>query len=576
MKATPDLNFTVAKPDVKSLKNFVSMIRSVYRNLVTVINGNIGFGDGTNPDNISGNWVNVIAPVAPNTDFTVTHNLNRFPVGYWVMQKDRACDVYTGGVASTKTQLTLRATVASAVLRLFIIGLLLGLAPRANAQTTVNLTVQDTPDNQTWNNGTWSAFLKVAAGQPPATGGFTIITGGGSVANQSGTLSGTGTASIALPANVNVVPANSVWSFSVCPQATFPCFQQEVTVVTSSPQTLTITPASIRINLQSTPAPVVAYADGELIGASLGSEYFNVTAGERNCLVVSGNSCTSWGSPTASTLVSSSANPAQTGVVRLASGDVIAWRNAANTGEALLAKSTAASGNIPVDTLNLSSDVGQSNVIGMTGAFFGNVLSTSAASGMFRLTSSDAIAWRNNANSADVSITKNSSDQFVFGGGGLLNPTLVGLTMNAGNASFNGGGILLGNTEVLNFTEQVLPSGVAGQDICNGVSTGHAINCSYNGDTGIPLTRTVASGTATMTTASIGSLACGTTVTVAATGVAATDSISWSFNAAPAANPGELVVSTWPTSNNVNFQYCNPTAGSVTPNAAALNWRVVR
>lgn len=69
---------------------------------------------------------------------------------------------------------------------------------------------------------------------------------------------------------------------------------------------------------------------------------------------------------------------------------------------------------------------------------------------------------------------------------------------------------------------------------------------------------------------------CGTTVTVAATGVTTTDSISWAFNAAPAANPAELVVSSWPTAGNVNFQYCNPTAASVTPNAATLNWRVVR
>ena len=48
------------------------------------------------------------------------------------------------------------------------------------------------------------------------------------------------------------------------------------------------------------------------------------------------------------------------------------------------------------------------------------------------------------------------------------------------------------------------------------------------------------------------------------------------YNAAPAANPAELVVSVWPTSGNVNFQYCNPTSGSVTPNAATLNWRVTR
>ena len=83
-----------------------------------------------------------------------------------------------------------------------------------------------------------------------------------------------------------------------------------------------------------------------------------------------------------------------------------------------------------------------------------------------------------------------------------------------------------------------------------------------------------ASGTATMTTSLIGAGACGATVTVAAPGVATTDAISWAYNAAPLVNPAELVVSAWPTAGNVNFQYCNPTAGGITPNGATINWKV--
>ena len=135
MKAAPNLDFAVMEPTKKSLEHFVGMIRKVYQNFIQVLNGQIGFGDGTNLDNINGSWINVTAPVAPNTDFTVNHNMNRIPSGYWVMQKDRACDVYTGSVAATATQLTLRASVASAVLRLFVIALLLGLfAGRGEAQ----------------------------------------------------------------------------------------------------------------------------------------------------------------------------------------------------------------------------------------------------------------------------------------------------------------------------------------------------------------------------------------------------------------------------------------------------------
>lgn len=97
------------------------MMKRIYELIARVVNGNISFGDGTTPDNINGVFANVTAPAAPNTDFTITHNLGRVPVGYWIIQKDRACDVYTGTVAATTTNLTLKATVASAVLRIFII-----------------------------------------------------------------------------------------------------------------------------------------------------------------------------------------------------------------------------------------------------------------------------------------------------------------------------------------------------------------------------------------------------------------------------------------------------------------------
>src|SRR5437016_1400657 len=135
MKIAPNLQFAVIEPTKKSLENFVRMIRSVYQNFTTAFNGNIGFGDGTNLDNINGSWINVVAPVAPNTDFTVNHNLGRIPSGYWIMQKDRACDVYTGSVGATTTQLTLRANVASAVLRIFVICVLMNLfISRSEAQ----------------------------------------------------------------------------------------------------------------------------------------------------------------------------------------------------------------------------------------------------------------------------------------------------------------------------------------------------------------------------------------------------------------------------------------------------------
>jgi hypothetical protein len=90
-------------------------------------------------------------------------------------------------------------------------------------------------------------------------------------------------------------------------------------------------------------------------------------------------------------------------------------------------------------------------------------------------------------------------------------------------------------------------------------------------------TQTIASGTAAMTTAGIGTGACGTTVTVAATGVLTTDTIDFARNAAATiGNGGGLALNAWPTAGNVNFNYCNSSAGTITPTAMTVNWSVRR
>lgn len=82
---------------------------------------------------------------------------------------------------------------------------------------------------------------------------------------------------------------------------------------------------------------------------------------------------------------------------------------------------------------------------------------------------------------------------------------------------------------------------------------------------------TVANGTASMTTAAITAGTCGPTVTVAATGVVPTDTIKWSFNAAPNGTQAGLVA--WPTAGYVNFAYCGI---AETPAAMTINWSVTR
>jgi hypothetical protein len=97
------------------------------------------------------------------------------------------------------------------------------------------------------------------------------------------------------------------------------------------------------------------------------------------------------------------------------------------------------------------------------------------------------------------------------------------------------------------------------------------------------ITRTIATGTATLGTGAISANTCASTVTVTATGAATTDTINWTPNANISGVTGYgagatdgLVIYPYPTSGNVNFKVCNATGTSITPGAVTLNWRVPR
>ena len=160
------------------------------------------------------------------------------------------------------------------MLLVLILLLILG---SVSAQTVVvTLQVTDT-DGQSWNNGTWSANLTAAAGvniQPPYKSG----TPPANVPNQiqSGALSSTGGASITLTPNSAISPAGTVWVLSICPQASSGCYTVQQAI--NSGGGVTLTPPGIRIPVSPTTAGIAAYADIELTGPSIGSQYYNVTA----------------------------------------------------------------------------------------------------------------------------------------------------------------------------------------------------------------------------------------------------------------------------------------------------------
>jgi hypothetical protein len=102
-------------------RDLLLTLKRQHEEIARALNGRIGFGDGTDSENIEGTWVSVTTPGTPNTDFTVTHGLGRLPAGYLVMVKAAAVDVYDGTVAATVSQITLKATVGTIAIKLFIV-----------------------------------------------------------------------------------------------------------------------------------------------------------------------------------------------------------------------------------------------------------------------------------------------------------------------------------------------------------------------------------------------------------------------------------------------------------------------
>ncbi len=121
-RVAPTLEVRVSsRYDETWFRNLLLTLKRQYEETARALNGRIGFGDGTDSENIEGTWISVTTPGTPNTDFTVTHGLDRLPSGYLVMSKAAAVDIFDGGVAATISQITLKATVGSVAVVLFIV-----------------------------------------------------------------------------------------------------------------------------------------------------------------------------------------------------------------------------------------------------------------------------------------------------------------------------------------------------------------------------------------------------------------------------------------------------------------------
>jgi hypothetical protein len=160
------------------------------------------------------------------------------------------------------------------------------------------------------------------------------------------------------------------------------------------------------------------------------------------------------------------------------------------------------------------------------------------------------------------------------------NSTTVNTNFNADMLDGKHAGDFLSSTAILAQTNTC--SGSDKFSAYNAATGTFTCATDQTGSGGAGAAQKIASGTAVLGTSSIAANSCAAAVTVPATGVLATDVISWTpsadITAVTGYTPGgTLKIYPYPMAGNVNFKVCNADGtNAVTPGAVTLNWEVTR
>lgn len=113
-------------------------------------------------------------------------------------------------------------------------------------------------------------------------------------------------------------------------------------------------------------------------------------------------------------------------------------------------------------TFTLLGDVNFGPTFGLISNYFTTTSSNPAVGGDFRLANADTINWRNAANSADLTLTVNSSNQLAFSGTmNLGNAVVTNVTVSGTTtlSALNSAGVVTTNSSGVLATNTTLPAG---------------------------------------------------------------------------------------------------------------------
>lgn len=129
MKITKISNFTGLDDRNKSFKkehlnDFVFDVDKDLRNFFLLAQGRVRFGngvDGERGENVSGEFQTIITSGTPDAENTLAHGLGAVPVGYIVLNQDKAASLYSGASAWTASNIYLKSNVATVTFTIFLL-----------------------------------------------------------------------------------------------------------------------------------------------------------------------------------------------------------------------------------------------------------------------------------------------------------------------------------------------------------------------------------------------------------------------------------------------------------------------
>ncbi len=110
--------------DKDKVKNYLLSVDTDLRNLVNLSQNRIRFGtgsDGADGENVSGSFKVFTSNAVADTEETIAHGLGAVPIGFIVINRDKASSLYDSGTAWTSTNAYVKSDTASTTYTVFFI-----------------------------------------------------------------------------------------------------------------------------------------------------------------------------------------------------------------------------------------------------------------------------------------------------------------------------------------------------------------------------------------------------------------------------------------------------------------------